>query len=70
MNISVSVNNDPVEVPGGATLGEVLARLDYDSAGSPFAVAVNCTFVPRHEYATRQLAAGDRIDVVAPVAGG
>jgi sulfur carrier protein len=39
-------------------------------AKPPFAVALNGQFVARGEHATKTLAAGDRLDVVSPVAGG
>ena len=35
-----------------------------------FACAVNSTFVPRSQWAGRALEAGDRIDVITPIAGG
>lgn len=37
---------------------------------SAFACAVNNTFVPRTQWPARALAAGDRIDVITPIAGG
>jgi sulfur carrier protein len=33
-------------------------------------VAVNAEFVPKSLYATRQLAEGDRLEIIAPVTGG
>ncbi len=35
-----------------------------------FACAINNTFVPRPQWPDRTLQAGDRIDVITPIAGG
>ena len=48
----------------------LLGRFSFDPAQRAFVCAVNGCFVPRSQWAERQLAAGDRIDLVAPVVGG
>jgi sulfur carrier protein len=35
-----------------------------------FACAINNSFVPRVQWPERQLQAGDRVDVIAPITGG
>jgi len=67
MDIPVQVNQRPLSLPGGATVADALAAF---GAQPPYAVAVNGDFVPRAQYATRPLRAGDQLDVVNPVAGG
>ena len=63
-----------VEVNGEArdldarTLGEALALLGYGEAR--VATAVNGAFVPAAARSDRQLAPGDRIEVLAPMQGG
>ena len=36
----------------------------------PFAAAVNMQFVPKKNYATHPLQAGDKIELIVPVTGG
>ncbi|MHA7165940.1 sulfur carrier protein ThiS, partial [Burkholderia pseudomallei] len=49
------------------TVADALAAY---GARPPFAVAVNGAFVARTQHAARALAAGDKLDIVHPVAGG
>jgi sulfur carrier protein len=67
MNIPIHINNQPFDVAEPATVSDALAAFD---ARPPFAVALNGQFVARGEHASKALAAGDRLDVVSPVAGG
>jgi thiamine biosynthesis protein ThiS len=39
-------------------------------AQSPFVVALNKTFIPKHQHTDTRVKSGDIIDVVVPVAGG
>ena len=48
---------------GRATLAQLQPR-------PPFAVAVNTEFVPKGQYDSRQLHAGDKLEVISPVTGG
>jgi sulfur carrier protein len=52
------------------TLGELLRERGLDPAGGGFACAVNGCFVPRAQWDSQALAAGDCVDIVAPVVGG
>ena len=70
MKISVSVNNERIEAVEGTSLAELLSVCGFTGGRGTFAVALNCTFVPREDYATRVLSSGDEIDVVVPIAGG
>lgn len=65
--MDIQINQDTLRVADSATLAEALATY---GAKPPFAAAVNGQFVPKTQYAARQLAQGDKIDVVQPVAGG
>lgn len=65
----VSVNGEPVR-SDAPTLGVLLAEQGLDAAHASFACAVNGLFVPRACWPTQTLAAGDNIDIVAPVVGG
>ncbi|MDR5780482.1 sulfur carrier protein ThiS [Caballeronia sp. LZ065] len=65
--MNIHINQRAFELPDAATVGEALAAF---GARPPFAVALNGQFVARGEHAIRTLSAGDRLDVVSPVAGG
>lgn len=65
--MQVIINQKPMELPEGVSLAEALESF---GAQPPFAVAVNLGFVHRQDYAHTPLKAGDRVEVVQPVAGG
>lgn len=66
--MNVVLNGEPRQVPEPCSVRDVLQAIDLDEA--VVAVAVNETFVPKSEHAARVLQPGDRIEVVAPMAGG
>ena len=63
----VVVNGEPTAT-SAATLAELLSDLGY--AEGQVATALNGAFVPRQARAEARLAAGDKIEVVAPRQGG
>ncbi|WP_296659073.1 sulfur carrier protein ThiS [Paraburkholderia sp.] len=65
--MDIDVNQQRLTLPEGATVADALVAY---GARPPFAVAVNGDFVARAQHAARTLQAGDRMDVVSPVAGG
>jgi sulfur carrier protein len=65
--ISIFVNGEAVET-GAATVAALLAELSY--AETAVATAVNGDFVARAQRAATRLAAGDKIEIVAPRQGG
>jgi sulfur carrier protein len=65
--VKVHINNQPHELPSGATLADAVAVLQ---PSAPFAAAVNMNFVPNTRYHDTPLREDDRIDVIAPVTGG
>jgi sulfur carrier protein len=65
--MDISINQQNWTLSEGATIADALAAF---GAHPPFAVALNGDFVARALHATRVLAAGDRLDIVHPVAGG
>lgn len=65
--MNIHINQRAFDLPDAATVNEALAAF---GAKPPFAVALNGQFVARSEHAIRTLSAGDRLDVVSPVAGG
>ncbi len=53
-----------------ALLVDLLRELGHDARRGGIAVAVNGTMVPRVEWATRTLVAGDAVEIVGAVQGG
>jgi sulfur carrier protein len=68
--VIVQVNGEPTELADGATVTDVLERLDVDRPGRGLAVAVGAEVVPRAEWDARPLAAGDRVEVLRAIQGG
>ena len=64
----VRINEERREVPDGTVVTALLEHLELE--GAAVAVAVNGSFVPRSAYGERTLEEGDRIELVAPMAGG
>jgi sulfur carrier protein len=65
--MNIHINQQPFSMPDTATVTDALAAF---GATPPFAVALNGQFVARGEHASKVLAAGDKLDIVSPVAGG
>ncbi|MEV5598819.1 sulfur carrier protein ThiS [Streptomyces sp. NPDC052496] len=66
--ITVSVNGEPREFPGGLTLDRLVAGLTTAPAG--VAAAVNEAVVPRGQWPATALGDGDRVEVLTAVQGG
>lgn len=66
--ITVTANGQPVELPVGATLGDLLYALDL--AGRVAAAEHNGVAVARSDHAGTTLADGDRVELVRVMAGG
>jgi sulfur carrier protein len=69
MDISVRVNGSE-EVVGIMTVLELLHRRGLDPAVRGLAVAVNGAVLPRRQWESERLAAGDDIEIVRPFGGG
>ncbi|QXL85519.1 sulfur carrier protein ThiS [Comamonas sp. NLF-1-9] len=65
--MKVLLNGQSAELPEGALVSDAIAWL---APTPPFAVAVNLRFIPRSDWATQALQAGDQIEIIAPVTGG
>ncbi|MFE5738119.1 sulfur carrier protein ThiS [Streptomyces celluloflavus] len=66
--VSVSVNGEAREIPGGLTLDRLVATLSRAPGG--VAAAVNETVVPRTRWSDTPLGEGDRVEVLTAVQGG
>jgi sulfur carrier protein len=67
--LRVFVNEQPAELPAGTTLAVVLGKLGL-AERKGIAAALNGSVVPRKEWQTRRLTAGDRIIVIQATQGG
>ncbi|AKV02915.1 Sulfur carrier protein ThiS [Labilithrix luteola] len=66
--MQIQVNGSPLDIPDALTVRELVAHLGL--ADGPVAVEINREIVPRADHASRQLTAGDAIEIVHFVGGG
>ena len=66
--ISITVNGEPREIPGPATVADLLGQIGLDLR--KVAVERNLEIVPRSTYAATALAAGDQLEIVHFIGGG
>jgi len=68
--VIVELNGREVELGAGATVADAsrLAGIDPERRG--IAIALDGEVVPRGELATKELAAGQRVEVVEAIGGG
>jgi len=69
MDISLRVNGSE-ELLAITTVQELLRRRGLDPAARGLAVAVNGALLPRRQWDSARLAAGDEIEIVRPLGGG
>ncbi|MCO6400266.1 MAG: sulfur carrier protein ThiS [Verrucomicrobia bacterium] len=65
--MNIIVNGELAEVAAETTIARLL---EQRARPTGVAIAVNGTFVPRSQYGERQLAEGDKVEIVAPMQGG
>jgi len=68
--LTLSVNGQPVRVPAGATIADVVAQLTEQEDPRGVAVAVDRCVIPRSQWATTAARAGALVEVVSAAAGG
>src|SRR4051794_7813087 len=66
--ISITGNGGGGEIPGPATVADLLARIGLDLR--KVAVERNLEIVPRSTYAATTLSAGDQLEIVHFIGGG
>ena len=69
MSQQISINGIGKTVEA-STIAEILREEGVDDNAPFVAVAVNGAVVPRREWKSAQLAAGDAVEIVKPVSGG
>ena len=67
-SITVSLNGHPRQLTAGTSIAELLAELGLTA--KHVAVELNLELIPRSLHAERDLAAGDRLEIVTLVGGG
>jgi sulfur carrier protein len=68
MSLHVTVNGTALELADGATVAVLVA--EHGAGHDRVAVARNGDVVPRSRWTATALAPGDRLEVLAPTAGG
>lgn len=66
--MKITLNGDDYEVPEACMAAALVEQLQL--GGKRIAMEVNLEIVPRSEYATYQLYAGDRVEIVHAIGGG
>jgi sulfur carrier protein len=66
--LEVEVNGESTTVPAGASVIDLLARLNM--TGKRVAVAINRDVIPRSRHAEARLADGDTVEILEAVGGG
>ena len=66
--VRIMVNDEPRELPAGATVADLVAGLGLGPRR--IAIEVNRAVVPRAEYAAHRLADGDTVEIINFVGGG
>ena len=69
-DLVVSVNGDPMTVPVGSMISDVVARLLEGAEPKGIAVAVDLDVIPRSEWRTTPVRPGAPIEIVTAAAGG
>lgn len=69
--VAIELNGDAAELADGATVLDAITATGVETVdGRGFAVAVDGEVVPRSEWETTVLAAGQKVEVVGAVQGG
>lgn len=68
--MEVVINGEKRTIENVGTIEQLLAELSLPGNRRGIAVAVNDTVVPRSQWKTVRIAAGDRIEVIRAVQGG
>lgn len=68
--IEIRVNGEASVVDVNATIAEVARRVGVDEDATGVAVALNDAVVPKREWSTRRVAAGDVVEIIRAVQGG
>lgn len=65
---NIIFNNESIEISENLSLEDVLTQ--WNAVSKPFAVALNKTFIPSHQFSEIKLKEDDSIDIITPMQGG
>lgn len=68
--MNILVNGDPVDVPLGATVADLVESVVPQRSPRGVAVAVNGEVVSRSQWEDASLSEDDRVEVLAAIGGG
>lgn len=68
LTLTLTVNGDPLSLPGPASVAALIAHLQLDTR--KVAVELNREIVPRSTYASTMLNSGDSLEIVHFIGGG
>jgi sulfur carrier protein len=68
--IEVSLNGRDTQLPDRATIADAIVAAGGEPDGRGIAVALDGEVVPRADFESRALSAGQRVEVVAAIQGG
>lgn len=68
--MTIMINGKKTELDAASTLADVLRSFGVDENAAGVAVAVNDAVVPKREWNSRRVAAGDVVEVIRAVQGG
>jgi sulfur carrier protein len=68
--VNVTVNGEPLELPEGATVEDLLEGAGTDARRRGVAVAIDAEVVPRSAWDETVLADGQAVELVAAMQGG
>lgn len=68
--MNILVNGDPVDVPSGATVADLVESVVPQRSPRGVAVAVNGEVVSRSQWEDASLSEDDRVEVLAAIGGG
>ncbi len=64
----ITVNGEPIDLPEGVTVAELIAQIGLSA--TVCAAEVNRNLVPKRDQDTRELRDGDAVEIVTLVGGG
>ncbi len=67
---TILVNGSSTDIEDGATVSDLLGRLDVPAEARGVAVAIDAEVVPRGAWATTPLQAGAQVEVLTAIQGG
>ena len=68
--MTFTLNGKPTELPDGATIADVLGRLDLAPDARGIAIAIDAEVVPRGEWPTHVVTEGAYVEIVTAIQGG